>query len=130
MRDQLGARLTGDPTGAAEVVGVRVGDDDGVDVAQLEPGGLQPGLERLPGLRTGETGIDDGEAALVEEAVRVHVAEAGHPDRELHAQDAWRDLDDLLARRLLLLLLRLRGPGCPVGVTRPTRHVGHGFDVT
>ena len=130
MRDQLGVCLTGDATGAAEVVGVRMRDDDGVDVAQLEPGGLQPGLERLPGLRTGEPGVDDGEAALVDEAVRVHVAEAGHPDRQLHAEDAGGDFDDFLARRLLLLLLRLRRPGCPVGVTRPTGDAGHALDVT
>ena len=123
-------RLAGDATGAAEVVGVRVRDDDGVDVAQLEAGALEPRLERLPGLRTGEPGVDDGEAALVHKAVGVDVAEAGHPDRELHAQDAGGDLDDVLARRLLLLLLRLRRPGCPVGVTRPTRDVGHGLDAT
>jgi hypothetical protein len=130
VRDQLGARLAGDAPGTAEVIGMRMRDDDGVDVTQLEAGGLQPGLERLPRLRAREPGVDDSEAALVEEAVRIHVAETGHPDRQLHAQDAGGDFDDLLARRLLLLLLRLRRPGCPVGVTRPTRHVCHTVDVT
>ena len=125
VRDELGARLLRDAPGAAEVVGMRVRDDDGVDVRSLKPADFSRVLSAFHDCGPGQPGVDDGEAAVVEEAVRVHVAEAGHPDRQLHAQDAGRDLDDLLGRRLLLLLLRLRRPGCPVGVTRPTRHVGH-----
>ena len=54
---------------------------------------------RLPG-RPGST---IGDAALVLEDVAVDVAEAGHVDRQLAAQDAGGDLGDLVARRLLLL---------------------------
>ena len=60
------ARLLLDPARAAEVVGVRVGDDDGVDVLHAVAGGRQPRLQRLPALRTGEAGVDDREAAVVE----------------------------------------------------------------
>ena len=70
----------------------------------VKPGGLEPRLERLPRLRTGQAGVDDGEAAVVEEAVHVHVPEARHPDRQLHPDHARRDLGDLVGRGLLLLL--------------------------
>ena len=45
-----------DPAGAAEVVGMRVRDDDGVDVADLEAGGLQALLQRLPRAGPGDRG--------------------------------------------------------------------------
>ena len=54
VRDELGARLARDAPGAAEVIGVRVGDDDGVHVLQPVAGGLKPLLQRLPRLRTGQ----------------------------------------------------------------------------
>ena len=71
-------------------------------------GRLQPLLQRLPRLRTGQSRVDHGEPAVVDEAVHVHVTETRHPDRQLHAQHAGRDLGDLFRRRLLLLPRRAR----------------------
>ena len=66
---------------------------------------LQPGRRprragrRAPSTtRPGQAGVDDGDAALVLEGVAVDVAEAGHVDRQLHAQHARRDLGDLVGR--------------------------------
>ncbi len=115
MRDELGAGFARDAPRATEMVGVRVGHDDGVHVLQAEVGGREPMLQRLPGLRARETGIDDGETAVVDQAVHVDVAESRHPDRQLHAQHARRDLGDLGRRGLLFLS----------GFARPRLRVGH-----
>ena len=129
VRDQLRARLLRDAARAAEVVGVRVRDDDGVHVLELVARGLEPLLQRLPRLRTGQAGVDHGEPAVVDEAVHVHVTEAGHPDRQLHAQHARRDLGDLFRRRLLLLArrpggFRLRIGHAFAGYPTPNRQIG------
>jgi len=91
---------------ASEVIRMRVGHDDGVDVFHAVTGRLQPLLQRLPRLRTGQSRIDDGEAAVVDQAVHVDVAQTRHPDRELHAQYAGCDLGDLFRRGLLFLSQR------------------------
>ena len=103
MGDHLGAVGVAHAPGAAEVVGVGVGDDDRVDVLGLVAGPLQPVDERPPRLRARHAGIDDGDAALVLEEVAVHVAEARQHDRQLRAQDAGRHLGDLGGGRLRLL---------------------------
>jgi len=108
VRDDARARLLREARRAAEVIGVRVRDDDGVDVAHLQAGACEPLLELAPAGLAGQPRIHDRGAALVEERVAVHVAEAGHADRELHPQHAGCDLGHLLARRFLLLLRRLR----------------------
>ena len=122
VRDELGSRFLTDPARAAEVVGMRVRDDDGVHVTQPEARALQPVLERLPGLGTREPGIDHGQTAVVEQPVHVHVPETGHPDGELHTDDPGRDLGDVRGGGVLFLLVR---PGRRWTVARPTLHVGH-----
>ena len=92
------------PGGAAEVVGVAVGDHHGVDPRQRHVGPRQPVEQAVPRLRSGQPGVDDGEAALVLERVAVDVTESGEHDRQLHPQDAGCDLGDLLGGGLLLLL--------------------------
>ena len=77
----------------------------------------------------GQARVDDGEASVVDEAVHVHVAEAGHPDRQLHPQHTGRDLGDLLGGRFLFLLLgsgpgRL-GTGRPADAPRRSRPAGY-----
>jgi len=106
--NELGPGFTGETAGTAEVVGVGMGDDDAVDVADPEAGAVQPVLEGLPRLRSGKPRIDDRETPVVEQALHVDVTEAGHPDRQLHPDDARCDLRDLLRRPLLLLLGRTR----------------------
>ena len=102
-----------DAAGAAEVVGVRVRDDDGVDVAELEAGGLQPRAS-APSTTAARGGRGRRRRGRGRRGGRTcSRGRARHPDRQLHPHDAGRDLDDLLGRRLLLLLLRLRRPGCP-----------------
>jgi hypothetical protein len=81
--DDLGAVGVAHAAGAPEVVGVRVRDDDGVDVLGLVAGPLEPVDEGPPRLRPGHAGIDDGDAALVLEEVAVHMSEAGQHDRQL-----------------------------------------------
>jgi len=103
MGDHRGARLLRKARGAAEMIRVRVRDDHRVYVADLEARLAQPILERAPGARPRETRIDDRGAPRVEDRIAVHVPEAGHPDRELHAQHVRRDLDDLGTRGFLLL---------------------------
>ena len=50
------------------------------------PARAKPVEQAVPGLRAGQTGIDDGEAALVLQRVAVDVTEAGEHDRQLHPQ--------------------------------------------
>jgi hypothetical protein len=88
---------------------MRVGDEDGVDVAGGEAGLLQAMGDRVPGPRIGEAGIDDGDAIVVDHRVHVDVAQTRDADRELHAQDVLRDFGDLVARVFLLLAFRSRG---------------------
>ena len=85
----------------------------------LVAGGLEPGFNAFHDCGPGRPGSTTAMPVVVDEAVHVHVTEAGHPDRQLHAQHAGRDLGDLL-RRWLLLLARRR-------VARePSVSVGHG----
>ena len=90
--------------GAAEVVGVGVGDDHRVHRAQRHAGAAAVVAELLPRLRTGETGVDDSHAALVLEDVAVHVAEAGHARSAAESAGRRSDLGDAVGRRELLLL--------------------------
>ncbi len=121
--DELRCRLPLDPPRAAEVVGVRVGDDDGVDVADLEAGLAEAGLQGPPRRRARQPGIDHRQPPVVKEPVGVDVAQSRHPDRQLHPDDVGSDLGDLLGGRFLLLFSR---PGrCRRRVARPTRDVGH-----
>ena len=106
VRDDLRVRLAREARRAAEVIRVGMRDDHRVDVLRREARLLQPVLDRAPGVGAGQAGIDDGRAALVDQRVHVHVAESGHPDRELHAQHAGSDLGDLALRGFLLLSAR------------------------
>ena len=60
-----GPGLLVDPHGAAEVIRVGVGDEDRVHVAGLQIRLPEPILNRLPGERPGQSGIDDRHAVPV-----------------------------------------------------------------
>src|SRR5260370_185124 len=89
------ARMTGRRRGGGG------GEDEGGAVRGGGWGGVGRGVEGPAGRRAGQAGVDDGEAAVVEQPVGVDVAEARHPDRELHPDDPRCDLGDLLGGRLL-----------------------------
>ena len=74
-----------------------------VNVAQCEPGALEAVEQCLPRLRPGHARIDERVAALVLQRVAVDVTQARHVERQLHAQDARRDLGDV-RRRLFCFL--------------------------
>ena len=59
---------------AAEVVGVRVRNDDGVDPIQRDAGGVHAAPQRLPRLFAREARIDQGETIVILEGVRADVA--------------------------------------------------------
>ena len=52
-----------------------------------DPASFSRLLQRAPRLRTGQAGAMRATPSPVDQAVHVHVAEAGHPDRQLHPQD-------------------------------------------
>ena len=83
-------------------------------------------LQRLPRLRTGQSGVDNRETLVVDEAIHVDVTESGHPDRQLHAEHAGRNLGDLVRRRFLFLLPRARR-GLRL---RLRRHEAQGSDIS
>ena len=123
MGDDVGAGLVADPAGAAEVVGVAVGDDDGVHPAQRDAGARPAARSSVFSVRRpGSPGSTMADAALVLEHVAVDVAEAGHVDRQLGPQHARGDLGDLARRPLLLLAAGAVGvaPSAKYG-TRPAR---------
>ena len=103
VRDHLRPRLAREARGAPEVVGVRVGDHDGVDVGRLQAGPGEPLAQRLPGAGSGQAGIDHGRSAVVEQRVAVDVPESREPNRELHPQHAGSQLAHLVAGALLFL---------------------------
>ena len=117
--DDVGAALTAEEAGPTEVIGVAVGDDDGVHPLQRDAGGVEPVPEALPAGRSRHARVDEGEAAFVLEGVAVHVAEPGEADERQHeAQHARRDLGDLVGGGLLLLTARAGGGlGHPPHVT-------------
>ena len=124
MGEDVGTGLGAQPGGTAEVVGMAVRDDDRVDPRHRDRRPAQPVEQPVPGVLAGQARVDDGEAPIVLERVAVDVAESRELDRQLHPHDARRDLGDLLAGRLLLLLRHhattLRShPRQPAG--RPTR---------
>ena len=106
--EQLRAVLGLEPAGQAEVVGVRVGHDDGVHLGHGHVGLGQPVEQRAPRDIARQPGVDDGHPPLVFQRVAVRVAETGEVDGQLHPQDAGHDLDDVGAGPLLLLLHRHR----------------------
>ena len=65
MGHHLRARLLGEAHCAAEVIGVRMGDDDGMDVLGRHAGLLQAVLERLPGAGARHARVDHGAAVGV-----------------------------------------------------------------
>ena len=103
-----------EPAGAAEVVGVGVGDEHRVDAFRRHADRVQLARSDRRGNRVREAGIDEGHAALVLEHVAVHVAEPGNGDRDLDATDPGSDLVDARPVRV----------GVPVGpvVRSPGRH--------
>ena len=96
-------RLRGEGVGAAEVVDVGVGDDDGVHVARLVAGVGQARGERLRRSRDRAGRGRRWRRRGRREGVAVHVPEAGQRHRQLHPQHARGDLGDLGCCGLLLL---------------------------
>jgi hypothetical protein len=93
----------------AEMIRVTVGHVHRVHVVDGEVHRLQPGRQRVEFGRCGQARIHQRDAAVVHERVAVDVAEPGHLDGELDAQNVGSDLGDLIGRGLLLLLERPGG---------------------
>lgn len=106
MGHDFGAGLLVDTYGTPEMIGVRMGNEDGVDVAGLEASLPQAMQDRIPGGGSGETRVDQGGAVIIDQCVHVHMAQPGNDDRQLHAKNVLRDLADLFAGVFLLLSLR------------------------
>ena len=124
MRDHLRTSFLREAHGTAEVVGVRVRDEDRVDVLHAELGLLQAILERGEAAGARQAGVDQRAAVVVDERIAVDVAEAGEPDRKLHPEHVLGDLRDLGARLLLLLLARLAAHAVTLPDRRPERANG------
>ncbi len=112
MGEDLRTRFLAELVGAAEVVGVRMGDDRGVDPPQRDTGGVESHHQRRPRLGPGKAGVDERETVAVFEGVGVDVAESGHGDRQLHPENPGRHLDHLFGGGFLFLL-RIDGFGHP-----------------
>ena len=123
--DDLGAGLVADPSGPAEVVGVAVGDDHRVHAWQRDAGAAETLDELLERAPAGQTGVDDGHAALVLEDVAVDVTQSRHVDRQLRPQHARRHLGDLGGGGLLLLATGAIGHHA---IVRPSRAPSDGSD--
>ena len=106
VRDDVGISLVMQSHRCPEVVGVRVGDHDGVDIFDLETRTAETIDQMAPRVIAGQSRVDHGDATLVLEHVTVHVSEARHADRELRAQDSGRNLGHVGGCVLLLLLRR------------------------
>ncbi len=115
--DDLGAELSLERAGLPEVVGVAVGHDHRVHPLDRIAGRSQRLVEGLPRPGAWQTGIDERDAPCVLHGVAIHVAEAGHRDRELHPHDAGHDLLHAFAWWPPFLPDRLRGIGRMVGHT-------------
>ena len=116
LGNHLGSGLLGEASGAAEVVGMRVGDEHGVDVFDGKSRALQPVLDRPPGARAGEARIHHGGSLAIEDRVAIHVTQSRHTDRKLHPKYVGTNLHDLGSGGLLLLSLchaatLVHGPG-------------------
>ena len=104
MGDDIGAGFVAQAVGPTEVVGVGMGDNNGVHIGHPEPGPIEPIDQVPPGLSAGKPRVDDGHPALVFQQVAVHVAETRHRNRQLRAQHARCHFGHLVAGRFLLLL--------------------------
>ena len=85
------------------MIGMGVGDDDRMDIFDLQLCLFQTVLEGFEGTRRGESRIDDRRALRVRNRIAVDVAESWHGDRELHPKYVRGDFDDFLGGWLLFL---------------------------
>ena len=79
---------------AAEVIGMRMSDVDGMHSRQRDVCVAHSILKRGPGFVAGETGIDECEASGIFDRVGIHMAKAGEVGGKLQAQDAARYFSD------------------------------------
>jgi len=92
---------------ASEMIGMRMRDENRVDVTRFETRLLEALLDRVPRSLAGETGIDHRSPVVVDEGVHVDVAKPGKMDRQLHPKDVLGDLADFFLGFFLLLSFRL-----------------------
>ena len=112
VRDDVATGVGSQPVRTAEVIGMAVGDDHGVDVLQRHPDLLKAPLDHGVAVLVGKAGVHHRDATLVLQHVHVHVSESGDGDGELGPQHTRRDLEDLVTGRQLLLFRRSgRGRG-------------------
>ena len=95
-----------DTYGTPEMIGVGMGNEDGVDMTGLEASLLQAMQDRIPGGGSGESRVDQCGAVVIDQRVHVHMAQSGNADRELHAKNIFRDFADLFLCVFLLLSFR------------------------
>ena len=103
MGQHVCSGLVAQDPGAAEVVRVAVGHDDGVHVLHRIAGPPQAVDQRVPRRLARQARIDHGDPAVVTQGVGVDVPEAGQRDGQLHPEDVGGDLDHVLGGRLLFL---------------------------
>ncbi len=103
MCDDLGATFLLDLYGAAEMIRMRMCNEDGVNMPWLEARLFESMADGSPGRRSRQARVDDGRTVLVDQRVHVHMAEARNLNRQLHAKNILRDLGDFFAGIFLLL---------------------------
>ena len=109
VRSHNGASaLLGQQSCAAEVIGMRMRDDNGVHLIQGDARRVHAAPEGLPRLLAWEARIDQCETLGIFEGVRVDVAQSGEIDGQLQAQDSGHHLDDVRRGVHLLLFGRTR----------------------
>ena len=104
-RHNVGPALPCQQACSSEMIGVRVGDHDGMDPAERDAGPLHTFQQRIPRRLAREPGVHQRKTAVILEGIGVDVTESREVDRELQAQDPGCHLDDVRRRILLLLLL-------------------------
>lgn len=80
MGHDLGTRLLVDTDGTTEMIGMGMGNENRVDVTGFEAGLFEAVQNRIPSGGTGESGIDQGGAIVIDQGVHVHMAQAGNAD--------------------------------------------------
>ncbi len=88
MEGHPGPRCLPDPTGQAVVIRVDVGDEDTLDIGDVEAGVGQSGHQRVVGIVGVPSGVDDVRPAIGLEGVDQHVAQRVVRDRYRNAPKA------------------------------------------
>lgn len=106
MGHDLRTRLLVKTHGTAEMIGMGMRNEDGMDMPRLETGLSQAMQDGIPRGDPGEARVDQGSAVVVDQGVHVHMAQSGNADRQLHTKNILRDFRDLFLGVFLFLSFR------------------------